>query len=99
MVGRQAEAGASIILHESEGEPGGAVGWGCRLTAAGWAAGGGGGGAASRQHLQQFAKRMLDKVERQLKPVLGEGVWVWGAGIEEPLGGEHMGRIAGVLLA
>ncbi len=33
--------------------------------------GGSGGGAASRQQMQQYAKRMMEKVETQLRPILG----------------------------
>lgn len=36
--------------------------------------GGTSGGAASRQQMQQYAKRMLEKMEVQLRPVLGECV-------------------------
>lgn len=32
---------------------------------------GGSSGAASRQQLQQYAKRMLEKMETQLRPILG----------------------------
>ena len=35
-------------------------------------AGASAGGAASRQQMQQYAKRMLEKLDAQLRPITGE---------------------------
>lgn len=42
-------------------------------------AGASAGGTASRQQLQQYAKRMLEKLDAQLRPIVGEPQEVCGA--------------------